>query len=139
MSKEYTNGEVTVRWKADLCIHSANCVNNLPSVFKPKEKPWVQVEGASTAAIVETLKKCPSGALTYYMNNEKEKNMEDKSTATHIKIRKGGSTLITGKVIIEHADGTTEEKTKCALCRCGGSGNMPFCDGSHNGLNFEAD
>ena len=138
MAKEYTNGEVTIKWQPDLCIHSANCVNNLPRVFKPKEKPWIQVEGASTEAIIETIKKCPSGALSYYMNNEKDATMEDQSAVTNIKIRKGGSTLVTGKFVIEHADGTIEEKTKCALCRCGASGNMPFCDGSHKEANFEA-
>lgn len=41
--KEYTNGEVTVLWEASKCIHSANCVKNLPEGFKPKEKPWVHV------------------------------------------------------------------------------------------------
>ena len=46
--KEYTNGEVTVLWEASKCIHSANCVKNLPEVFKPKEKPWVHVENSTS-------------------------------------------------------------------------------------------
>ena len=74
MSKthEYTNGEVTVFWKPDLCIHSANCVKNLPTVFKPKEKPWITPEGSTTEKIIETVKKCPSGALTYYLNKPQD-------------------------------------------------------------------
>ena len=28
--KRYTNGEVTVVWKPELCIHSAVCVGGLP-------------------------------------------------------------------------------------------------------------
>ena len=66
--KEYTNGEVTIVWKAGLCIHSANCVRGLPQVFNSKALPWVNPEGAGTQAIVDQINKCPSGALSYYMN-----------------------------------------------------------------------
>ena len=69
IKKEYTNGEVTVVWQSGKCIHSANCVRNNPEVFQPKEKPWIKIEGSSTEKIIETVNKCPSGALTYYKNN----------------------------------------------------------------------
>lgn len=62
--KEYSNGEVTVLWDASKCIHSANCVKNLPEVFKPKEKPWVQMENSTLENIISTVNKCPSGALS---------------------------------------------------------------------------
>lgn len=65
-TKEYTNGEITIVWQAGKCIHSANCVRNNPEVFKPKEKPWIKMEASSTKHIIETIKKCPSGALSYY-------------------------------------------------------------------------
>lgn len=62
--KKYSNGEVTVLWDASKCIHSANCVKNLPEVFKPKEKPWVQMENSTSENIISTVNKCPSGALS---------------------------------------------------------------------------
>lgn len=65
--------------------------------------------------------------------------MSSENTTTTIKIRKGGSALVTGNFVIEHADGTTEEKTRCSLCRCGLSQDMPFCDGSHKESGFEKD
>jgi uncharacterized Fe-S cluster protein YjdI len=71
LTKEYTNGEVTIVWQSGKCIHSANCVKNNPDVFKPKEKPWITPEGSTTEKIIETINKCPSGALTYYLNQEK--------------------------------------------------------------------
>ncbi len=37
LTKEYTNGEVTIVWQSGKCIHSANCVKNNPDVFHPKE------------------------------------------------------------------------------------------------------
>lgn len=72
MSKthEYTNAEVTVVWKPDVCIHSANCVKNLSSVFKPQEKPWIRVENASSEEIMSAIDKCPSGALSYRKNEK---------------------------------------------------------------------
>lgn len=63
-TKEYSNGEVTVLWDASKCIHSANCVKNLPEVFKPKEKPWVQMENSTSENIISTVNKRPSGALS---------------------------------------------------------------------------
>lgn len=65
--------------------------------------------------------------------------MENTEGKTIIKIRKGGSSLITGDFIIEHIDGTQEHKTRCSLCRCGLSQNMPFCDGRHKDEGFEQD
>ncbi len=70
IKKEYSNGEVTIVWKNELCIHSGNCARGLPTVFKPKERPWIQVENASTQELIEQVKKCPSGALSFYMNSE---------------------------------------------------------------------
>ena len=64
ITKEYSNGDITVVWQSGKCTHSANCVRNLSSVFKPKEQPWIQMDNASTNEIVATVAKCPSGALS---------------------------------------------------------------------------
>jgi uncharacterized Fe-S cluster protein YjdI len=68
--KEYTNGEVTILWRPNVCRHSGNCFNGLPLVFDPDERPWINVNGASTQQIIEQVKKCPSGALSTVMNSE---------------------------------------------------------------------
>ena len=62
--KEYSNGEVTIVWQAAKCTHSGNCVKNLPQVFKPREKPWIHPNNASSQEIIDTVNKCPSGALS---------------------------------------------------------------------------
>jgi uncharacterized Fe-S cluster protein YjdI len=76
--KKYTNGEVTVIWQPDMCIHSTICFNGLPQVFDPQKRPWVNIDGASTTEIIDQVKACPSGALNYQMNisKENEKNSE---------------------------------------------------------------
>ncbi len=71
--REYTNGEVTIVWKSDVCKHSTNCWKSLPAVFNPQKRPWVDMQGAATLAIIEQVEKCPSGALSYYMNSERQK------------------------------------------------------------------
>lgn len=68
ITKHYTNGEVTIVWKPTLCTHSRNCFTGLPDVFHPKDLPWVTPDKSSTDKIVEQVKKCPSGALTYFLN-----------------------------------------------------------------------
>ncbi len=65
--KEYSNGEIVVIWRPDLCIHAGICVQLLPQVYKPKERPWVKVEHATTEQLKDQVTKCPSGALTYRM------------------------------------------------------------------------
>lgn len=71
MTKEYSNGEVTVVWKPDLCIHSAICGKGLPKVFQPREKPWIKTEAATSNEIIDQVNKCPSGALSFYLNAQK--------------------------------------------------------------------
>ena len=70
---KYTNGEITVIWKPDLCIHSGNCVKGLGEVFDPKRQAWIDVSKGSTAQIMEQVKKCPSGALSYILNEQENK------------------------------------------------------------------
>lgn len=66
--KEYTNGELTIVWQPSLCQHSGVCVKTLPKVYHPKDTPWIKPENASTAELKAQVDKCPSGALSYYMN-----------------------------------------------------------------------
>lgn len=70
--KEYSNEELTIVWKPQTCIHSGICVKTLPQVYKPDEKPWIQIENASTEDLKAQVNKCPSGALSYYMNASKQ-------------------------------------------------------------------
>lgn len=70
MKKEYTNGELTIIWQPDICIHSGICVQTLPQVYNPKERPWIKIENATTDELVAQIKKCPSGALSYRLNHK---------------------------------------------------------------------
>jgi uncharacterized Fe-S cluster protein YjdI len=62
---KYSNADLTVVWKPAMCTHSKHCWKELGVVFKPKERPWVDMKGASSERIKEQVDKCPSGALSY--------------------------------------------------------------------------
>jgi uncharacterized Fe-S cluster protein YjdI len=68
MKKEYSNGEITIIWQPDKCIHCGVCARGLPLVFKPRERPWVDQFGATTDEIKNQIEQCPSGALSYKLN-----------------------------------------------------------------------
>ena len=59
---------------------------------------------------------------------------------TKVTIIENGPCLISGKATYLDADGNTQttDRDNVALCRCGLSGNKPFCDGSHRTSDFEA-
>lgn len=59
----YTNGEVTVEWRPELCKHAARCATQLPQVFNPAAKPWINMDGATSKEIAEQVARCPTGAL----------------------------------------------------------------------------
>ena len=63
-NKEYSNGEITILWKPEKCIHAGICVKTLPKVYNPKEKPWIKPENASPEELINQVAKCPSGALS---------------------------------------------------------------------------
>ncbi len=62
---EYSNGEITILWKPGKCTHAGICVKTLPEVYDPNQRPWIQIENATSAELMNQVSKCPSGALSY--------------------------------------------------------------------------
>lgn len=60
----YTNGEITILWQPEVCIHSGICFRGLAEVFDPRRKPWIDMSRAENDKMIEQVKKCPSGALS---------------------------------------------------------------------------
>lgn len=130
--KEYTNGEITVYWDPDKCIHSRKCINGLPQVFDRNKKPWINMKGASSEEIMKVIDRCPSGALSY------KKSGEGQKPSAEILVMKNGPLLVKGSCMLIDRD--DKEIAGCgpfALCRCGGSKKKPFCDGTHAKIGFD--
>jgi len=138
--KEYSNGEVTIVWQPDKCIHSRVCwqgEQSLPGVFNPKIRPWINAQGAETERIITQVNKCPSGALSFYMNADGKP--EEEADVEHIvEVTPNGPLMVYGNISVKHADGSETRRSKVtAFCRCGASGNKPYCDGTHTKIAFE--
>jgi uncharacterized Fe-S cluster protein YjdI len=142
--REYSNGEITVTWLPDECIHATVCFRQLPNVFKPRERPWVKINAASTSEIIKTVDACPTNALTWRYNevkpNSNNKEMENKETKKpEIKLMENGPIVVPAEIDLKDAQGNLlKENEKKYLCRCGHSKNKPFCDGSHVSSGFKA-
>lgn len=138
ITKKYTNGEVTIVWKPDTCIHSAICFKGLGEVFDPQKRPWITPEGASTERIIDQVKKCPSGALSYYLNADAGDRPVKVESETIVETSPNGPLLVYGNVTVKDAQGVlTKKNNVTAFCRCGASQNKPYCDGSHRKAGFQ--
>jgi CDGSH-type Zn-finger protein len=62
-------------------------------------------------------------------------------TDSTIRVLPNGPYRVTGPVTITDPQGNEikiEEGRTVSLCRCGGSANKPFCDGTHGRIGFQA-
>jgi len=71
---KYANRDITVLWKPEFCQHSTRCWTQLPQVFKPTIKKWIDPDGAPADRIEEQVRRCPSGALIFEYNEFPEPN-----------------------------------------------------------------
>jgi uncharacterized Fe-S cluster protein YjdI/CDGSH-type Zn-finger protein len=130
---------ITIFDNRRICSHAAECVNKLSSVFRENDRPWINPNTSSPEAIIETIRKCPSGALSYSING-----IEYRDPLYHrrpmVTVSKDGPDAITGGIEligngIPFGDGASKEHY--TLCRCGASNNKPFCDGMHGAIRFK--
>lgn len=112
-----------------LCAHAGRCTDGLACVFKYGSEPWIDPAGASVAAIVQTIRQCPSGALTYTLDVPEA---APPVGSPSIEVTKNGPYAVAaGVALAGPATGQAGVGERYTLCRCGGSKNKPFCDGSH--------
>ena len=136
ITKHYSNGEVTVVWQSGKCLHSAICINGLPGVFNTKASPWINVKNSDTQTIINQVKQCPSGALSFFMDDEQNKEAE--SLDVRVEVLPNGPLLVYGTLHIKDRNGNEQIRNKTtAFCRCGASQTKPFCDGSHMKIGFK--
>jgi CDGSH-type Zn-finger protein len=78
--------------------------------------------------------RCPSGRLVLLQQGE----AVEPDLPPSIAILPGGPIWVRGGIPVESADGRTwEERNRVTLCRCGLSGNKPYCDGTHMSAHFD--
>lgn len=132
---DYVGKEITIHDNRGICAHAGFCTDNLASVFRMKTEPWIEPDAATVDEVIATVKKCPSGALSYSIDGVEHRDQQREPMVT---VTKDGPYAITGGIELAQQElgegGSTEHYT---LCRCGASKNKPFCDGSHWNIGFK--
>ncbi|MDF1503674.1 (4Fe-4S)-binding protein [Roseisolibacter sp. H3M3-2] len=136
--QRYETDEIAVTFDPNRCIHAAACVRGLPLVFDPKERRWVRLEHATADDVAATVARCPTGALRAYRPDGAPASVvEATEPPVTVRARRDGPLYVRGPLRIQTEAGELlVEDERVALCRCGGTGNAPFCDGSHTARGF---
>ena len=133
----YQGKKITIHDNRSICAHAGYCTDGLPSVFRLREDPFVDPDGAGIEEIIDIVKQCPSGALTYTLEDDSDTRTIDE---TSIFIAPNGPYVVKGKIVLlDTVKVKGASDTSFCLCRCGASKNKPFCDGSHWDINFTDD
>ena len=137
-SSQATRGPtLLLRDKTELCMGAGFCDKGLGTWESVKRSG---VPSARQTAI-QTAGKCPSGRLVCYdkKTGQPIEPAFDQSIALveGPQERASGPIWVRGKIPVESSNGKEyEPRNRVTLCRCGASGNKPFCDGAHVTVGF---
>lgn len=134
----FAETKLRVNSDSHLCSHAAFCFNrfgNLNQMMPSSDDVRIQNQ------VIAMVERCPSGALTYEINADSDTSNDYKKIEPDlpmaIAVIKDGPLWVTGNIRINRADGEPmETRNRVTLCRCGHSTNKPFCDGTHNKIDF---
>lgn len=131
----YPGKNAEVSWHGRLCIHIGECGRAEGELFVGGRKPWCQPDVASDDEVEEVVLRCPTGALTYDFADGSR--AESAASVNTVQVAYNGPLFVRGDLEIEGApENAPGLKFRAALCRCGQSGNKPFCDNSHESAEF---
>lgn len=139
----YAGKEITILDNRGVCAHSGFCTDRLSEVFRLRQEPWIDPDGAKREAILKAVKACPSGALGYALRGTERAADVDQDRPPAIEVSKDGPYRITGAIKLLDAHGQEEvpgagsSAEHYSLCRCGQSPNKPFCTGMHWYVGFK--
>ena len=133
----YVGQQITIHDNRGICSHASFCADELETVFNADREPWVNPEASPAQAIIDVINKCPSGALSYSIDGLEYRDQE---RAHGITVSMNGPYFITGGIELQGATwGECASQEHYALCRCGGSTNLPVCDVSLRSNDFRDD
>lgn len=125
----FEGDSITVTYDPTLCTHARECVRGLPEVFDPASSRWIRPDRAPAERVAEVVGRCPTGALRVKWPGQPEAPV---TPVAVIRVVATGPLQVRGRVRVQLEDGTLlDEADALSLCRCGATGNPPFCDGSH--------
>lgn len=129
--------EVTVNFNPMLCAHAAECGRLAGHIFDSSKRPWIQPDEGTVEEVKAVVAACPSGALSLALSEDDVTHIV--TDTVEIRVQEHGPYWVQNiapPVPMDAVGGTDE---KYVLCRCGLSGNKPFCDGSHRDAKWRDD
>ncbi len=139
MSSETTKfpgKDINVEWDGRLCIHIAECGKSEGELFTAGRKPWCQPDLVSVDDVIAIVKRCPTGALFFESKDSSIKELIEIENT--VAVSYNGPYFVRGDLDIEDAPADMQGAAfRAALCRCGASKKKPFCDNSHEKINFK--
>jgi CDGSH-type Zn-finger protein/truncated hemoglobin YjbI len=135
----YPGQQVTIFDNRGTCQHSGLCTDRLATAFRTDAEPFIAPSGGRLDEIIRAVRDCPSGALSYALDDAEARAQVDwdGTRPPSIEVTKDGPYRITGQIPLADATGEPEprgagaSREHYALCRCGQSRNKPFCSGMH--------
>jgi CDGSH-type Zn-finger protein/uncharacterized Fe-S cluster protein YjdI len=126
----YRGRDIVVTYDLQRCIHVAECVRGLPTVFDTHRRVWVRPDAAPAGDVAEVVMRCPSGALHFErLDGGAPEAPRARNTITVVP---DGPLYVEGDIELITPEGALLlGDTRAAFCRCGASENKPFCDNSH--------
>lgn len=131
----FEGSDADVHWDERLCIHMGECGRADNDLFVGGRKPWCRPDDVSAEEVVDVIRRCPTGALTYARKDGGGAETHDEENV--VRVAYNGPLFVRGKLEVDGAEADMDGvQFRVALCRCGLSKNKPFCDNSHDGGSF---
>jgi len=128
----YKGTRIVVQDDRSICVHAGFCGTRITNVWKMTQNTADTQVRAQIMAMVE---RCPSGALSYALEPDRE--IVEPDLPQEVAITPDGPLWVSGGIPVERADGLPfETRNRVTLCRCGASKNKPLCDGTHKETGF---
>lgn len=133
--KRFESDDATVSWDTRVCIGIGECGRASGDLFVGGRKPWCDPSRADAAEIEDVIERCPSGALAVTFADKGA--IETPTAENTITVVYNGPLYLRGQLKIEGApENSAGLAFRAALCRCGQSTNMPFCNNNHEKTGF---
>jgi CDGSH-type Zn-finger protein/uncharacterized Fe-S cluster protein YjdI len=135
MDRRYVGQAVDITYSLKRCLHAEQCVRHLTEVFTKDRRPWINADGAAATEVARVVPLCPSGALHFESKDGTTERVPEENV---IRPSTDGPLYVQGDLAIVSTTVDVHGETRAALCRCGASKNKPFCDNSHQDIDFVA-
>ncbi len=91
----YAGKSITIHDNRGICSHAGFCTRAVAAVWRMKQTPWIDPDGADVTRIIAAIESCPSGALSYTVDGTEHR---DQKRDPAIRVTEDGPLAVTGAV-----------------------------------------